>query len=67
MAESTTQTMGYAGTGAQTGTSMRTWAGRVLWMAWIPLTLYVVFFAPVPDIHDGMHPLRHSTTIVQCH
>lgn len=43
------------------------WLERALWLAWIPLVLYVVFFAPIPDIHDGMHPLRHSSTLVQCH
>jgi len=67
MQKSATQTMRLAETGTKTGASGRTLAGRILWMAWIPLTLYMVFFAPIPDIHDGMHTLRHSTTIVQCH
>ncbi|RMH51457.1 MAG: hypothetical protein D6682_04465 [Zetaproteobacteria bacterium] len=39
----------------------------VLWALWIPLTIFTIFFVPIPDIHDGMHPLRHSTTVVQCH
>ncbi len=43
------------------------WLERLLWLAWVPLVLYTIFFAPIPDIHDGMHPLRHSTTVVQCH
>ncbi len=43
------------------------WLERALWLAWIPLVLYVVFFSPIPDIHDGMHPIRHSSTLVQCH
>jgi len=43
------------------------WLQRLLWAAWIPLVLYVVFFSPIPDIHDGMHPLRHASTLVQCH
>jgi len=43
------------------------WLERVLWISWVPLVLYTVFFTPIPDIHNGMHPLRHSTTVVQCH
>ncbi len=40
---------------------------RLLWACWVPLVLFTIFFAPIPDVHDGMHPLRHSTTVVQCH
>jgi len=54
-------------TEAQATTSLAIWAERVLWMAWIPLVLFTVFFASIPDVHNGMHPVRHSTTIVQCH
>jgi len=43
------------------------WLERVLWVSWVPLVLFTVFFASIPDVHDGMHPIRHSTTIVQCH
>ena len=43
------------------------WLERVLWVSWVPLVLFTVFFASIPDVHDGMHPVRHSTTIVQCH
>lgn len=49
------------------GALLRIWAERVLWLTWIPLVLFTVFFASTPDIHNGMHPVRHSTTIVQCH
>jgi len=52
---------------AQTGTSARIWVERVLWVSWVPLVLFTVFFSSIPDVHNGMHPLRHSTTIVQCH
>jgi len=52
---------------AQSQTSMGVWTERILWMAWIPLVLFTVFFASIPDVHNGMHPVRHSTTIVQCH
>jgi len=52
---------------AQSKTSMGVWVERILWMAWIPLVLFTVFFASIPDVHNGMHPVRHSTTIVQCH
>ncbi|MDQ6952051.1 MAG: CbtB-domain containing protein [Mariprofundaceae bacterium] len=54
-------------TEAQATTSLATWAERALWMAWIPLVLFTVFFVSIPDVHNGMHPVRHSTTIVQCH
>ncbi len=50
-----------------TTTPLRVWAERILWLSWIPLVLFTVFFASIPDVHDGMHPVRHSTTIVQCH
>lgn len=52
---------------AQSKPSIAVWAERVLWMAWIPLVLFTVFFAPIPDVHNGMHPVRHAPTIVQCH
>ncbi len=52
---------------AREGAGLAVWAERLLWAAWIPLVVYTVFIAPIPDVHDGMHPLRHSTTIVQCH
>ncbi len=48
-------------------TPLKIWAERVLWLAWIPMVLFTVFFASIPDVHNGMHPVRHSTTIVQCH
>jgi len=43
------------------------WMERILWLGWVPLVLFTVFFSSIPDVHNGMHPLRHSTTIVQCH
>ncbi|MDX8413012.1 MAG: hypothetical protein R8J85_02900 [Mariprofundales bacterium] len=52
---------------AGTAPSLGLWMERVLWLSWVPLVLFTIFFAPVPDIHNGMHPLRHSTTVVQCH
>ncbi len=48
-------------------TPLRIWAERILWLAWVPLVLFTIFFAAIPDVHNGMHPLRHSTTVVQCH
>ncbi|MDX8396835.1 MAG: CbtB-domain containing protein [Mariprofundaceae bacterium] len=48
-------------------TSVRTWAERILWLTWVPLVLFTVFFASIPDVHNGMHPVRHAATIVQCH
>ncbi|PCI44523.1 MAG: hypothetical protein COB41_04250 [Proteobacteria bacterium] len=52
---------------SQATTSLATWAERVLWLTWVPLVLFTVFFASIEDVHNGMHPVRHSTTIVQCH
>ncbi len=52
---------------AASQSSAMVWLERILWVSWVPLVLYTVFFASIPDVHDGMHPVRHSTTIVQCH
>jgi hypothetical protein len=65
MSISTTMQQGMAQSHAHT--SLATWAERVLWMSWVPLVLFTVFFASIEDVHNGMHPVRHSTTIVQCH
>ncbi len=43
------------------------WASRALWLGWIPLVLFLVFFTSMPAIHNGMHGLRHASTLVQCH
>jgi len=43
------------------------WMERVLWLSWVPLVLFTIFFSSIPNIHNGMHPVRHSTTVVQCH
>ncbi len=51
----------------ESGASPRIWVERILWASWVPLVLFTVFFSSIPDIHNGMHPVRHSTTIVQCH
>lgn len=56
-----------AGQQAASQSSVMLWLERALWISWVPLVLYTVFFASIPDVHDGMHPVRHSTTIVQCH
>lgn len=47
--------------------SVRTWAERILWLTWVPLVLFTVFFVSIPDVHNGMHPVRHAPSIVQCH
>jgi len=54
----------------RTGVAMASptiWLERLLWLSWVPVVLYTIFFNPIADVHNGMHPLRHSTTIVQCH
>jgi hypothetical protein len=39
----------------------------VLLVTWIPFTLYGLFFSPMMPLHDAVHPVRHSVTIVPCH
>ncbi len=46
---------------------LATWTARILWAGWIPLVLFLVFFTGMPDIHNAMHGVRHSSTFVQCH
>ena len=49
---------------------------RVSWMQvvtalgfflWIPVTLYLLLFAPLPVMHDMVHPVRHAFSFVMCH
>lgn len=35
--------------------------------AWIPVTLYLLLFAPLPMVHDMVHPVRHAFSFVMCH
>ena len=65
MSISTTMNQEVAQSHAKTGIAV--WAERILWASWVPLVLFTVFFTSIPDIHNGVHPIRHSTTIVQCH
>lgn len=44
-----------------------TWISRAMWLGWIPLVLFLVFFTSMPDIHNAMHGVRHSSSVVQCH
>lgn len=34
---------------------------------WIPVTLYLLLFAPMPLVHDMVHPVRHAFSFVMCH
>lgn len=34
---------------------------------WIPATLYLLLFAPLPMVHDMVHPVRHAFSFVMCH
>ena len=34
---------------------------------WIPATLYLILFAPLPMVHDMVHPVRHAFSFVMCH
>ena len=49
---------------------------RVVWrpalavlgaFVWIPVTLYLLLFAPMPLVHDMVHPVRHAFSFVMCH
>lgn len=39
----------------------------VILIGWIPFTLYGLFFSPITPLHDQVHPVRHSVSIVPCH
>lgn len=52
---------------AHARTPLLTWTTGLLWAGWIPLVLYLVFFASIQDVHNGMHQVRHASTVVQCH
>jgi hypothetical protein len=34
---------------------------------WVPVTLYLLLFAPLPMVHDMVHPVRHAFSFVMCH
>jgi cobalt transporter subunit CbtB len=34
---------------------------------WVPVTLYLLLFAPLPMVHDAVHPVRHAFSFVMCH
>lgn len=34
---------------------------------WVPVTLYLLLFAPLPMVHDAIHPVRHAFSFVMCH
>ncbi len=36
-------------------------------LLWIPVTLYLLLFAPLPMVHDMVHPVRHAFSFVMCH
>ncbi len=36
-------------------------------LMWIPVTLYLLLFAPLPMVHDMVHPVRHAFSFVMCH
>ncbi|MHB1606215.1 MAG: CbtB domain-containing protein [Leptospirales bacterium] len=41
--------------------------GIFLFAAWIPFTLYLLLFAPLPMVHDAVHPVRHAFSMIMCH
>ncbi|MHB1287300.1 MAG: CbtB domain-containing protein [Leptospirales bacterium] len=41
--------------------------GVLLFASWIPFTLYLLLFAPLPMVHDAVHPVRHAFSMIMCH
>ncbi len=41
--------------------------GVVLFALWVPFTLYLLLFAPLPMVHDAVHPVRHAFSMIMCH
>jgi hypothetical protein len=39
----------------------------LLFALWIPVTLYLLLFAPLPMVHDAVHPVRHAFSMIMCH
>ncbi|AFS52844.1 MULTISPECIES: CbtB domain-containing protein [Leptospirillum] len=39
----------------------------VLFALWVPVTLYLLLFAPMPLVHDAIHPVRHAFSMIMCH
>lgn len=39
----------------------------LLFASWIPVTLYLLLFAPLPMVHDAVHPVRHAFSMIMCH
>ncbi len=38
-----------------------------LFALWVPVTLYLLLFAPMPLVHDAIHPVRHAFSMIMCH
>lgn len=38
-----------------------------LLLAWVPVTLYLLLFAPMPAVHDSVHAFRHAFANIVCH
>ncbi len=49
------------------GTKWKELAMVVGAFVWIPVTLYLLLFAPLPMVHDMVHPVRHAFSFVMCH
>jgi|UniRef100_A0A7C3LYA1 hypothetical protein len=59
-------------TPAATGVGVRSsvWSRLLvvlLFALWIPVTLYLLLFAPLPMVHDAVHPVRHAFSMIMCH
>ncbi|MCL4461704.1 MAG: CbtB-domain containing protein [Nitrospirae bacterium] len=39
----------------------------LLFALWVPATLYLLLFAPMPLVHDTIHPVRHAFSMIMCH
>lgn len=34
---------------------------------WLPGMLFLLFFAPLPAVHDQLHSFRHAFSMIGCH
>jgi cobalt transporter subunit CbtB len=41
--------------------------GVLLLGLWVPFTVYLLLFAPLPMVHDAVHPVRHAFSFIMCH
>lgn len=53
--------------GGATRAAVREAVGALLLALAVPAVVYLLFYAPIPAVHDSLHHLRHSFFGVPCH